>query len=219
MIPDENPQHEYEIITLSDKEIFIKIWTSPRFIFSYLNDNNYDKYVNLLLILAGLDRALDTAVSKNFGDKMSLLSILGFSVIGGIMWWAFYHLYAALIQWTGRWLNGKGTTRALVRMFAYALFPAIVGLAFFLPLLFIFGNEMFQTEVDLSDVNVILTVVYYLFLFVQVVLTVWSVVLVVIGISVVQKMSIGKSILNMILPGVVIMVPLIILVMIFHSLK
>lgn len=217
MTLDENPNNENQIATLSDKEIFTKIWTSPRLIFSYLNYNNYDKYVNLLLILAGVDRALNTATSKNMGDQMSLPSILGFSVIGAIMWWAFYHIYAALLRWTGQWLKGKGTTRALLRMLAYGFVPAIVGLVFLLLSLLLFGDEVFKKDFDLSDVNVTLTIIYFLSLFAQAVLIIWSVVLIVIGISVVQKISIWKSILNLILPGIVITIPIIMLMLIFKS--
>ena len=36
-------------INLTDKEVFTKIWTSPRMVFRYINDNKYDKYVNILL--------------------------------------------------------------------------------------------------------------------------------------------------------------------------
>ena len=68
-------------IKLTDKEVFLKIWTSPRRVFKFINDNHYDKYVNVLLFFAGISRAFDRASLKNMGDKMSLLSILGICII------------------------------------------------------------------------------------------------------------------------------------------
>ena len=50
-----------EIDQLSDKEIFTKIWTSPRQVFKFINDNSYDKYVTVLLILSGISRSFDQA--------------------------------------------------------------------------------------------------------------------------------------------------------------
>ncbi|MEZ4849771.1 MAG: hypothetical protein R3B93_14385 [Bacteroidia bacterium] len=43
-----------DIVVFSDKEIFTKIWTSPRRVFQYLEENDYDKFVTSLLALAGI---------------------------------------------------------------------------------------------------------------------------------------------------------------------
>ena len=64
-------------VFLSDKDIFTKIWTSPRLVFKYINDNAYSKYVSILLILSGISGTFDKASQKNMGDGMSLLGLLG----------------------------------------------------------------------------------------------------------------------------------------------
>ena len=43
---------------LTDKQIFTQIWKSPRKVFRYINDNQYDRYVYLLLAIAGISMAL-----------------------------------------------------------------------------------------------------------------------------------------------------------------
>ena len=80
---------------LTDKEIFSKIWTKPRLIFKFINDNHYDKFVKLLLVLAGISRAFDRASMKDMGDKMSIWGILSLSIIlGGLLGWISYYIYA-----------------------------------------------------------------------------------------------------------------------------
>jgi hypothetical protein len=72
--------------TLTDKEIFTDIWLSPRKVFKFINDQQHDRYVYLLLALAGISNAFDRAVNKDLGDKMSLWGIIMLCVVlGGLL--------------------------------------------------------------------------------------------------------------------------------------
>lgn len=72
---------------LTDKEILSQIWFSPRKVFKFINDNQYDKHVKLLLVLAGISAAFERAASKDIGDTFSLLGVIGMSIIaGGASW-------------------------------------------------------------------------------------------------------------------------------------
>lgn len=70
-------------VVFTDKEIFTKIWSQPRLIFKYINDNHYDKYTYILLILAAIVRGLHQASTKNMGDKWSLPVVLAISIVFG----------------------------------------------------------------------------------------------------------------------------------------
>ena len=63
---------------------------------------------------------------------------------------------------------------------------------------------MFQSEMDLEDFSLIAQGIYYVSPFVEITLGIWTVCLAVVGISEIQKFSIGKSILNLMLPGLLI---------------
>ena len=202
---NENIKIENEIITLSDKEVFTKIWTSPRLVFKYLNDNKYDNYVYILLFLAGITRAFDRASLKGMGDNLPLLAVVLICIIlGGLFGWITYYIYAALMSWTGEWLGGKGDTKSLLRIISYGMFPSIVALLFLIPQIALFGNEIFQSDIDISNSGFFSIITFYLTSSLEVVLGLWTIVLLVIGISEVQKISIWKSIFNMILPGLII---------------
>ena len=190
-------------IQLSDKEIFTKIWMSPRQVFKFINENGYTKFTTILLILGGITSALNSASSRYMGDIMPLWSVLIVCLIGGgIFGWLYFYIYAVLLSWTGKWMKGVGTTKSLFRMISYALIPSLLVLFTFILRIVLIGNEEFQRNVDVFDSRYLITALFSFSLFVEIVTGVWTLVVLVIGISEVQKLSIGKSIVNLILPMV-----------------
>jgi len=110
--------------TYSDRDLFIKIWTEPREVFRFIHENKYEKYVGVLLILAGISRAFDRAVMRDMGDNYPLIAIIGLCIfMGGLLGRITYYIYSALISWTGKWLNGKGDTTSILRVISYAMTP------------------------------------------------------------------------------------------------
>jgi hypothetical protein len=217
---NENSNVENEVLILSDKDIFTKIWTSPRLVFKYLNDNKYDNYVYILLFLAGITRAFDRASLKDMGDNQPLLAVVLISIIlGGLFGWITFYIYAALMSWTGEWLDGKGDTKSLLRIISYGMLPSIVALLLLIPQIAFFGNEIFQSDIDLTNSGLMPIMTFYITALFQVILGFWTLVLLVIGISEVQKISIWKSILNMIFPGLIIIGSIAIIAMIIYLLS
>lgn len=207
---------EYQ--NLTDKDIFTKIWTSPRKVFKFINDNHYDKYVNVLLFFAGISRAFDRASLKDMGDNMSLLAILAICIIaGGLLGWISYYIYAALLSWTGKWIKGQGDTKSILRIISYALTPTIITLIFLIPQIGIYGNEIFKSDGDIISAGLVGNILVYGSLLLEFILGVWTIVFFVVGVSEVQKLSIGKAILNLLLPILVFAIPLIIIVFIFQA--
>ena len=207
-----------ESINLTDKDLFIKIWTTPRQVFKYINDNHYEKYVTVLLVLSGISRSFDRASIKNMGDKMSIWAILGLCIIlGGLLGWISYYIYAALVSWTGKWLKGQGDTSSILRIFSYAMIPSIIALLFLIPQIGIYGVEIFKEDGDITSASWISNILVYGSMFLEVVLGIWTLIFCVVGISEVQKLSIGKSILNLLLPVLVILVPILIIVLLFKA--
>ena len=196
-----------EQIQLSDKEIFTKIWMSPRLVFKFINQNGYTKFSTILLIFGGITGALNSASTRNMGDIMPLWSVLIVCLIGGgVFGWLYFYIYAALLSWTGKWLKGTGTTKSLFRMISYALIPSLLVLFTFMLRIALIGNAEFQRNVDVLDNEFLITSLFSFSLFVEIVTGIWTLAILVIGISEVQKLSIGKSIVNLILPGVLLII-------------
>ena len=206
-------EKEPEAIHLTDQEIFTTIWTSPRQVFKFINDNQYDKHATVLLILAGISSAFDRAVVKNMGDQMSLVAIVALCVgFGAIFGWLTNYIYSAMVSWTGGWLNGRGTTSAILRVLAYAMLPSIIGLIFFIPQIVIYGDEIFKAEGDIVSAGLLSNIIVYGSMIFEVIMGLLTMIFFVIGIAEVQKFSIGKAFLNSLLPVVVILIPILLFI-------
>ncbi|MEJ1223972.1 Yip1 family protein [Sediminicola sp. 1XM1-17] len=215
---DQQPSSTPDIQVLSDKEIFTKIWTSPRLVFQYINERHYDKYVAILLIIAGIARAFDRAATKNLGDTLSLWVIIGGCIVlGGLLGWLSFYIYAALLSWTGKWLHGKGNTTSILRVLAYAMIPLSIALVLIVPQIGIYGIEIFKSDGDITSAGLLPNFFFYGAMILEAVLGIWAFVLCVVGISEVQKLSIGNAVLNIFLPVLIIVVPIALLYFFFFQ--
>jgi hypothetical protein len=188
------------IIPEIDKQIFIKIWNSPGDVFQFLSQNEYNKNVDKLLILGGISNALNSAVGKGIGGEESLVMIILMCSLIGLCIWPVYYIYADLLNRTGKWLNAQGNFKSLIRILAYALIPIIFGLVIQIILILLFGNSLFKSDFNpLDDIISIKGIVFYLLSIIYSFLTLWSIILIVIGVSVVQRLSIVQSIINCLL--------------------
>jgi hypothetical protein len=203
-------------LSYTDEEIFTKIWVTPRPVFQFIHENQYEKFKIPLLLLAGIGSSFNRAASNNSGDDMSLpVLILVCVFFGGLLGWISYYLYSALISWTGKWLDGDAGTDSVFRVFAYSMIPSVAALVLLIPQLLIYGNALFRSDGDIVGGSLIENIIFYGSLLIEFGLGIWTIVLTVIGVSVVQRFGIGKAILNLILPILVIVGPLIFLFVLF----
>ena len=205
-----------EIVVFSDKEIFTKIWTSPKKVFTYVVDNGYDKYATYILILVSVLGSFNNAIAKSLGGDMNLFALTLLSVfVGGLFGYFSYYIYAALLSWTGNMLGGEAGTGSIIDIVAYAMIPAIIAALLLTIQIILFGTEIFETYGEFSQWELIGKTILSGTSFAQAILNTWSLVLLVVGLSVAQNFSIGKAILNVIMPFLVIGLPIILLVWIF----
>ena len=104
-------------------------------------------------------------------------------------------------------------------MLAHAMLPTIVALIFLIPQIIIYGNEVFKSEGDIISAGLTSNIIVYGSMILEFILGVWTIILVVIGLSVVQKISIGKSILNLLLPILIILVPILLIVLLIKAMS
>jgi hypothetical protein len=193
-----------EVQRFTDKEIFTKIWTFPRPVFKFINHFKYQKYLTVLLILAGIVNAFDRADISNIGKYDSIIVTIIASIVGGALFgWISFYIYSSLIRFTGKWINGKANTDSILRTLAYASIPSIAGLVLIIPKLLLRGSDLYEN------------VLTYGFSITESILGVWTLVLSVIGISEVQQFSIGRAVANLILAVLVVAVPVVFIFLIF----
>ena len=97
------------------------------------------------------------------------------------------------------------------------MIPSIIALIFLIPQIGIYGVEIFKEDGDVTSAGWISNIFVYGSMFLEVVLGIWTLIFCVVGISEVQKLSIGKSILNLLLPVLVFLVPILVIVLLFKA--
>lgn len=201
----------------NDGNLVFKIWFEPKATLQYILSNCPDQYVLLLFSLGGISRSINRVSNKGMGDNMSTASILIISIIaGGLFGWLSYYLYAWVLEVTGKWLNGNATFSQFKTILAWSSVPIATSLLLLIPELYIFGDNFFKSEVYSYEWNS--TLFLLIFAIIEMILSIWSLVILIKGIGLVQNFTIGKSILNAILPAFLIFIPLFMLGLIIGSL-
>ena len=138
-------------------------------------------------------------------------------VVGGLLGWVFYYIYASLLGWTGKWIKGIAGMDQFLTVLAWASIPTIFSLLLVIPELFITDGN--PGSVDISSMNISTVIPYWLIKIGEAVLAVWSLAIMMKGIALIQNFSIGKAILNAILPLFVIIIPICIIFGLIYMMK
>lgn len=193
------------------------IWLQPRVTIRRLVEFDPAYMVILLGALAGISEALDRASSRNQGDHMGLAAIimvaLVFGSLGGVLsLWIGSHLMA----WTGRWLEGTAPPEHLRTAMAWSSLPSVVVLGLTVVEIMIYGRELFTTMTPRLDSSALLSGLLFMLGMIELVLGVWSLVLLAKTVAEVQGYrSAWRGLGNVVLAGLVILVPILLLVIFF----
>jgi len=114
---------------------------------------------------------------------------------------------------TGRWLGGRSDYDTFRTVLAWALVPSVATLVLLVPEVAVFGDNLFKTDLAIySLTSRTLAIAGGL---AQMVFSVWSFIILLKGIMLVQNFSLGRALFNMMLPGGIIIVFIGALVLIF----
>lgn len=189
---------------------FLTIWTSPRATVRKIVAENPSFHVTLLACLAGVGEALDRASTRDAGDKMPIIAIIGIAcVLGPLAGLVSLWISSHLLCWAGRRMGGTGTPEHLKTAVAWAAVPAVLTLPLWIPELLLFGSDMFTSETPRLDSKPLLWIFFLVFAAVEVVLSIWSFVLLCHTVAEVQGFrSAWRGFGNVLLAGAVIIVSL-----------
>jgi len=201
---------------IKENKLLLKIWTEPKATLTYILNNCPDKYLLVLFALGGISRSIDRAATKSLGDHMSTASILLFSIIGGgLFGWLSYYFYAWLLEVTGKWIKGTGTFSQFKTVLAWSLVPTAFSLLLLIPELIVAGDALFKSEG--YPPNGITDTLMLLFELIEATLGIWTLVIFIKGVSLIQNFNTGKAILNAILPVFLILIPILLLVLLIKG--
>ncbi|MCF4101912.1 YIP1 family protein [Gillisia sp. M10.2A] len=184
--------------------VFETIWLKPTASLKFIIRNYPRKYVTVLLMLGGVVNSVDRASRIGMGDDMSLAAVLIISLgLGAGLGWISFYIYAYTLSITGNWLKGSSEPKEFRTIIAWSLVPSIAGLLLLIPEILFFGDEVFKSNV--SNTSLSFNPAKLIFGAVELIFWLWSVVILVKGIKIIQKFSTGRALANMMLPVGIIM--------------
>jgi len=215
---EENNIIDQENKTVNESKLIFEIWIKPTQTLKYILNSCPEKYVTLFIVLGGVSKAISKASEKNAGDNMSTMLVLTYAIIGGALFgWISYYIYAFFLSITGKWINGKAEPNQFRTVLAWASVPTLSSLILLMPELLIFGDDLFRSELSNSDL--LYQILYSTFVLIELVLGIWTLVISVKGISIIQEFGIGKSILNLFLPALLLMGAVLIIILAVYALR
>lgn len=157
---------------------FQTIWTSPRSTVRDILAVNPRLHVILLAGLGGVAHWLSRAESRDAGDTITTLGILGLAIVfgplGGLIWlW----IGSFLIRLVGKWIGGTASQAHIQTAMAWASVPGVCGLLLWIPRLLFIGEENFTSATPIVDASPTLTLLAVGISIVEAVLSIWGLVL------------------------------------------
>lgn len=178
-----------------------KIWTNPRATLTYLLDRQIDEHVSLFFVLGGIARAVArvaTQYATQPTHKMGVSAALLLAVMGGsISGIITYTGYSWGMSLVGGWLGGKATHDQFKIVLGWALVPGIATLLFLLPALSALNGEFASSPLLVQTLLAGCGLA-------QLGLGVWSSIILIEGVVLIQNFGVGRALANVVLPGAVV---------------
>ena len=198
-----------ELSNKSTTSPWLTMWYSPRKTIRQIIETDPQKQILFLSAVLGIAWALNQLSSRNAGDKLSFISVLIVAVIGGsIIGVLLVYLMGALFQWTGKKFGGKAPVEHLRAAYAWSWIPNIWMLLIWLPMLIIFGSDMFTSVTPKIEANPLLAFIFLGFTVLNVITGLLSFFLIISCISEVQQFSNWRAFGSLLAGVLILFVPL-----------
>ncbi len=188
---------------VTQRNILKHIWLFPTNTLQYILRQMPEKHRNLIYMLAGIVNALNRATNQNLGDNQDILLVMVSVVFfGALSGFVTYNISAWLLQKCGEWLGGKASFSEFKTIVAWSLVPVLCGFLLFIVKYIFFGKELFLSEMEVEKLSYSIGLVVFGIL--EIVLGLWSVFILIRGVSLIQSFILRKAIYNVFLPLIII---------------
>jgi len=149
--------------------------------------------------------SFERAVEKASGDSAYALGyIIGGLIGGALLGWISFYISAWILSMFGSgFLNGKAKADKFRTVLAWGSIPSTVSVVFSFIIVILYGIDSLNMNAELSMIE---GVVFLVFGLIQLGLGIWSIYIITQGIMHIQNFSVGKALLNLFLPIIVLIV-------------
>lgn len=191
MLPENQVPNEHAA-GVREENLLLKIWLQPQATLRFILQACPTKYVSLLMLLGGIARMLGRVNPARPPLPAALVPAI---VLGSLSGWIFCYIYARGLLIAGKLLGGPANLAVFETVVAWSLVPAAASIPLSLLLLDA------DTSARAAALHLSLDSVITLVGLGQLVLTAWSLIILFAGIKLVQGFNTGKALLNIALPG------------------
>jgi hypothetical protein len=188
------------------------MWVEPRQTVRAVIAENPNRCLWLLAAIYGFSSILNLFQSMAVGGAVSTWALVFLAAVLSPLWgYAVFAIWAWLISWTGKWLHGAGNFTTVRAAYAWSCVPLAPNALIWICLVLLLKGQLFQNFIDGHLLSSMQVTLLFVLLLAKMLFVIWAVVLYLNALAEVQKFSILKTILNVIIAGAIGAVVLIVL--------
>ncbi len=183
---------------------WLSIWTHPRATIAQIVAENPNRSLWWLAAIYGFCSLMNMFQSMALGTALGTVGILILAIILSPFWgWINFTIWSWFVTWTGKWLKGQGHFRSIRCAYAWSCVPILLNIPLWLLMVVLFGHQLFLNFPNAHLLPNSQLMLLFAILVVKVVVAIWSLVIYLNALAEVQKYSILRAILNVVIAGVI----------------
>ena len=188
-----------------DLNPWVSILTKPKETIRAIIEYNSNYHLLILSMIYGFSAILGIAQRFKAAEKLDFISIIIPAIVLSPLWgYIIFSISAAFIYFTGKLIKGKAKYKEVRAAIAWSNVPSIVSVILWFFLIFSFGGNLFANFAAKESFSTAQIWVVFSVMFVMFIVSIWSLVIYINALAEVQKFSVLKAILNIIMSSLVI---------------
>lgn len=182
---------------------WLAIWTQPRATIREIIADNPNRSLWILASIYGFCSLMNLFQSLMLGVRMSTGALFLLAVVLSPIWgYINFTVWSWFVTWTGKWFKGEGRFITIRSAYAWSCVPITLNIPLWLLMVITFGHQLF---VNFSGQALSHSKVTFLFfiLISKVVLAMWSLVIYLNALAEVQKFTMIRAILNVVVAALI----------------
>lgn len=127
-------------------------------------------------------------------------------VVSAIYGYVSFSIWSWFVTWVGKFFKGQGQFKTIRASYAWSSVPLILNIPLWLLMVALFGHQLFLNMPDAHLLSGWKVFVLFLVMIAKVILAIWSLVIYINALAEVQKYSVIRAILNILVAGVIVFI-------------
>ncbi|KGX91412.1 hypothetical protein N781_04770 [Pontibacillus halophilus JSM 076056 = DSM 19796] len=173
------------------------VWTKPGETMKAVVENPFRPLPAFLIVyISVFYEVLNQAANSSIMETLLPSTSFALMFVLALFFVPFYYSLApVLFRFTGKWFGGKASYEELQQQVVVMSLPRLVSILTWVPYLALFGNSMFKEQILVPNQG--LSIVFYILVAIEFIISAWVLVIQLISLSVVQRFSLWRAFFNL----------------------